>query len=72
MSVASHQQEELVNGSSNADCHEEGYYHNALVLMSIFAPELVALLVQLPLAQNYHPPKLIAHLYAVAIPTLMT
>ena len=70
--MSSHQQGELVNGKSNVECHDGGYYHHARVLVSIFAPELVALLVKLPLAQNYHPPKLITHLYAVAIPTLMT
>ena len=70
--MATHQQGELVNGKSNAECHEGGYYDHTRVLVSIFAPELVDLLVKLPLAQNYHPPKLITHLYAVAIPTFMT
>ena len=71
VSVASHQQGELVNGRSNAEYHEGGCYHHAFVLVSVVAPELVALLVQLRLAQNYHPPKLITHLYAITIPTLM-
>ena len=70
--MASHQQGELVNGKSNAECHEGGYNPHAHALVSVFAPELVALLVKLPLAQNYQPPKLITHLYAVAIPALMT
>ena len=70
--MASYQQGELINRKSNAECYEEGYYHHARALVSIFAPELVALLVQLPFAQNYHPPKLITHSYALVIPTLMT
>ena len=70
--MASHQQGELVNRKSNAECHEGGYYHHAHELVSVFAPELVAVLIKLPLAQNCQTPKLITDLYAVAIPTLMT
>ena len=70
--MASHQQGELVNEKFNVECYGGGYYHHGRVLLSIFAPELITLLAGLPLAQGYHRPKLITHLYAVVIPTLMT
>ena len=70
--MASHQQGELVNDMANVECYEGVYYHYACVLMSVFAPELITLLDRLPLAQSYHPPKLITRLYSVAILTFMT